>query len=481
MFSFIETSHDFNFQHAFAPFAQGEELPLAGILTDTDVQRVFTEEKVAFGETSRSFWTPSIIMAAVLRQILSADTSCRQAVANIVLCLALAHDPVDLDTGGYCRARAKIPAVVYKRLTLLIGQRLEAAALPDWRWQNRTVKLIDGSTSQLPDTAANQQAFPQQNQQKKGLGFPIIRWVVLIGLATASIQEFAYGPYAGKETGETALFRQMLEALNAGDIVLADRFYCSYFLIAILQKNDVDVVTRLHQKRKYDFRQGEQLGTGDHIVVWTKPARPAWMDEEMYAMLPDTLRIREIHCTVNRPGYRVRELVVATTLLDARAYSAEDVKELYGKRWTVELDIRALKVTIKMDCLRCKTPAMVEKEIWAHLLAYNLVRKVAAQVAMLMEVTPRSISFTATKQAILGGWQQATQLQGVEYVRVAKAMLKMLRKEQVGNRPGRCEPRAVKRRPKPHKLLTEPRQEARAKLLQDKPNKEEEKSKSKEG
>jgi putative transposase len=241
--------------------------------------------------------------------------------------------------------------------------------------------------------------------------------------------------------------------------------------------NDVDVVTRLHQKRKYDFRLGEQVGNGDHIVEWTKPARPTWMDEEMYAMLPATLRMREIRYTVNQPGYRVHELVVATTLLDTQAYPAAAVAELYGKRWTVELDIRALKVTLKMDCLRCKTPQMVEKEIWAHLLAYNLVRKVGAQVAMLMEVTPRSISFTAAKQAILGGWQQATQLQGVEYVRVAKAMLKMLGKEVVGNRPGRCEPRAVKRRPKAHKLLTEPRQEARAKLLQDRPKKEEAKPK----
>lgn len=481
MSSFIETSHDFNFQHAFAPFAQGEELPLADIVTETDVKRIFAEAKVFFGQKLRAFWTPALTVATILWQKLSPDTSCRQAVANIVLCLALVRPPVDLDTAGFCRARAKIPAVVLKRLTLLIGQRLEAAALPDWRWLNRTVKLIDGSTSQLADTEANQQAFPQQKVQKKGLGYPIIRWVVLIGLATASIQEFAYGPYAGKETGETALFRQMLDALNAGDIVLADRFYCSYFLIAMLQMNGVDVVTRLHQRRKYDFRQGEQLGQGDHIVVWTKPVRPEWMDEEMYAMLPETIRMREIHCTVNQPGYRVREMVVATTLLDAQVYEAADVAALYGKRWTVELDIRALKVTIKMDCLRCKTPAMVEKEIWAHLSAYNLVRKVAAQVAMLMEVTPRSISFTAVKQAILGGWQQATQLQGVAYLRVAKAMLKMLRKEQVGNRPGRCEPRAVKRRPKPHKLLTEPRKEARAKLLQDKPNKEEAEAKAKQG
>jgi putative transposase len=307
--------------------------------------------------------------------------------------------------------------------------------------------------------------FPQPKKQKKGLGFPLIRWVVLIGLATASIQEFTYGPYAGKETGETALFRQLLQAMDRGDILLADRYYCSYFMVAMLSSHGVDVVMRLHQKRKYDFRLGEQLGQGDHIVEWQKPQRPEWMDEELYVLLPSTIRVREIYCKVNQPGCRVRELVVATTLLDAKEYSAEEITELYSKRWNVELDIRTLKITLKMDCLRCMTPFMVEKELWGHILAYNMIRKVAAQVATVMKVTPRSISFTAVKQAILAGWQQATRLQGVQYVRVEKAMLKMLRKQKVGHRPGRTEPRAKKRRPKPHKLLMEPREEARAKLL----------------
>jgi len=294
----------------------------------------------------------------------------------------------------------------------------------------------------------------------------------LLGLATAAIQGFAYGPYAGKETGETALFRQLLEQLQRGDIVLADRYYCSYFLAALLLSHGIDVVARLHQQRKYDFRRGQHLGEGDHIVVWYRPARPEWMSEELYALVPETIRMREVVRRVDQPGYRVKELVIATTLLDAQQYEADEIVELYSKRWQVELDIRSLKVTLGMSDLRCKTPFMVEREIWAHLLAYNLVRKIGAQVAQQMKVSPREVSFKATKQAILGGWQAATMLQGADYVRVAKVMLKILRKQKVGNRPGRCEPRAVKARPKPHKLLTEPRQEARAKLLQGKPPKE---------
>ena len=439
----------------------------ASSLTLADVEQVCAEENIAFGATPRSFWTPALTLAAFLWQMLDPDPSCRQAVANLVLSLALSCEPDDLDlnTGNYCRARTKWTAPALERLTLLLGDRLEAAAPPEWRWKKRCVKLVDGSTSRLPDTPKNQQEFPQTKRQKPGIGLPLIRWVVLIGLATAAVQGFAYGRYTGKETGESALFRELLEGLRRGDLVLADRYYCSYFMVALLQTHGVDVVMRLHQQRKYDFQAGEPLGQGDHLVAWQKPARPEWMSEELYALLPDELKMREVHHRVQRAGYRVRELVIATTLLDAREYRADEIAALYEKRWTVELDIRTLKVTLKMDDLRCKTPAMVAKEIWAHWLAYNLVRKVAAQVAQLEGVTPRAISFTATKQAILGGWQQALRLQGEELQRASKALLQVLRKQKVGHRPGRCEPRAVKKRPKGQKLLMEPRAEARAKLL----------------
>jgi hypothetical protein len=471
MSSYVDGSQNFNFHNSFAPFAQGDDLPFADVLNEADVTRIFAEEKISFGGTARAFWTPALTLWAFVWQVLSPDKSCRQTVANVVLTLALSTEPKDIDTGLYCRARAKLTPSVLRRLALHVGHGLEQAAPDAWLWKGRHVKLVDGSTSQLPDTAENQEAFPQQKTQKKGLGFPIIRWVVLLGLATAVIQGFAYGPYAGKETGETALFRELLEQLQRGDILLADRFYCSYFMVALLQSNGVDAVMRLHQKRKYDFRRGESLGQDDHIVTWYKPQRPEWMSEDLYALIPDTIRMREIRRRVHKPGYRVDELVIATTLLDAQVYKAEDIVELYSQRWHVELDIRSLKTTLGMDELRCLTPFMVEREIWAHVLGYNLVRKVGAQVAQQKAVSPRSISFKATRQAILGGWQSLTMLKGEDYQRVAKGMLQMLGKQKVGHRPGRCEPRAVKRRPKPHKLLTEPRKQARAKLMQAKPPK----------
>jgi len=468
MSSYLDNHQNFNFRNALAPFAQDQDLPLAEVLSEADVVRIFAEEKVSFGKLAHSFWTPAITLWAFLWQVISPDKSCRQVVANVLMSFALSYEPEDIDTGLYCRARAKLPSAVLQRLALHVGQGLERVAPQDWLWHGRHVQLVDGSTSRLPDTEENQKAFPQPKTQKKGLGTPMIRWVALIGLATAAVQGFAYGPYAGKETGETALFRELLEHLQRGDIVLADRYYCSYFLAALLLSNGIDVVARLHQGRKYDFQQGQRLGEGDHIVAWRRPARPEWMSEELYALMPETIRMREIIRRVDRPGYRVKELVIATTLLDAQEYKADEIVELYSKRWHVELDIRSLKVTLGMSDLRCKTPFMAKREIWAHLLAYNFIRKVGAQVAQQMKVSPRSVSFKATKQAILGGWQPATRLQGADYVRVEKVMLKILRKQKVGNRPGRCEPRAVKLRPKPHRLLTEPRAEARAKLLQGK-------------
>src|SRR5436305_5434497 len=315
--SLAENRPEFNFANALAPFAQGADLPFADVLTEDDVRQVFNDEHVHFGKLRHSFWTPALTLWAFLWQVLSPDKSCRQAVANVALALALTGEPSDLDTGLYCRARAKVPAAALKRLAVLVGQRLEAGAPEAWLWKGRHVKLVDGSTSQLADTEENQQAFPQQPQQKKGLGFPLIRWVALLSLATAAVQGLAYGPYAGKETGETALFRELLAYLQRGDVVLADRFYCSYFLMALLLRVGVDVVARLHQRRKYDFRRGQRLGAGDHIVVWPKPERPEWMSEELYAQLPDQIRMREIYRRVSEPGCRAEELVIATTLLDA--------------------------------------------------------------------------------------------------------------------------------------------------------------------
>src|SRR5438552_2734733 len=248
---------------------------------------------------------------------LHTDNYSRAAVARAVVSLDLSCNPQDVDTGNYCRARAKLSVPLLRRLTLQVGNALEAAAPAAWRWHGQHVVLVDGFTVTLPDTPENQKSYPQPCTQKPGLGCPLLRAVVLLGLATAALQGLALGPYQGKESGETALLRTLLELLPPGTVVLADRFYCSYFMLALLQARGVQAVLRLHQRRASQFRQGRRLGPADHRVSWSKPKRPDWMDEELYAVMPERIQVREVHQQVTRPGYRVDKLIVVTTLLDA--------------------------------------------------------------------------------------------------------------------------------------------------------------------
>lgn len=452
-------------ENILAPFLHADGLPFADVLDADDIDQAFADEQVCFGHTAQSFWTPSLTLWTFLSQVLSGVKSCRAAVLRAFVAVALTRAPQRVDTGNYCRARAKLATAVLQRLTLQVGRRLEEEAPAAWRWLNRHVFLVDGFTVRLPDTAENQAVYPQPDTQKPGLGFPLVRAVALLSLATAALQGLALGPYQGKESGETALLRSLLEQIPPGTIVVADRFYCSYFMVALLQARGVQVVVRLHQRRHSDFRRGRRLGPDDHVVSWVKPACPDWMDAATYATMPETLEVREVRKRITIPGYRVKQLTVVTTLLEETEYPTEDIAELYHQRWQVELDIRAIKATLQMDDLRCVTPFMVEKEIWVHLLGYNLIRKVAAQAALQAGVCARQISFAASQQAVLGAWSQLTEGTPAEQLRLGQELLRVLGKEIVGNRPDRCEPRAVKRRPKKQKLLTKPRAQARAELL----------------
>jgi len=454
------------FQEVLAPFVNAEGLPFAEVLAAEDIARAFAEENVKFGATSRSVFTPALTLWTFLSQVLSEAKSCHAAVLRaIALLIALRREPCSEDTAAYCRARAKLPAVVIRRLACDAARNLEHAVPAHWLWRERHVKLADGTTLTLPDTEENQKAFPQLSSQEPGLGFPIIRMVVLLSLATAALLDMAYGPYEGKETGETALLRQLLAGLEPSDVLLADRYYCSYWLVALALARGVDVVFRLHQRRDYDFRRGRHLGPYDHVVSWHRPQRPDWMDKETYAALPETLTVREVQVWVNTRGFRTKRLIVVTTLTDAREITTDDIGDLYHKRWHVELDIRSIKQSLHMDHLRCQTPFMVEKELWAHFLGYNLVRKVSAQAAKTQKIHPREVSFTGTKEAVNASWSQLTHADRAERLRQGQLWLRTLGKVKVGQRPNRCEPRAVKRRPKQYEQLAKRRAEAREELL----------------
>jgi hypothetical protein len=345
------------------------------------------------------------------------------------------------------------------------AQEIEAGAPEAWLWKGRPVSLVDGSTASMPDTPANQRAFPQPRSQKAGLGFPIVRVVALISLATGVVRDLALGPYQGKETGETALFRALWDRLQAGEVVLGDRYFASFFGIAGLAQRGVDGLFRMHQRRKCDFRRGRRIAVTDHVVSWTRPARPEWMDEATYARMPDELEVRELRVSVSQPGFRVDELVLVTTMLDGATYTKEELADLFLQRWNIELDLRSIKDVLQMDVLRCKTPEMVEKEIWMHLLAYNLIRGVMAQAAREHTKQPRELSFKGTLQTMTA-FQDVLRHATPDAREVLMAtMLEAVASHRVGDRFGRVEPRANKRRPKPQRFLNTPRAEARKQLM----------------
>ncbi len=331
------------------------------------------------------------------------------------------------------------------------GTSLEVQSEPQWRWKGRPVKLVDGTTVSMPDTPENQQQYPQPDSQKEGLGFPIARMVGVISLATGAIFDYAIGPYKGKETGEHALLREILSSFSVGDIMLADRYYCSYFLIAMLQSKGVDVLFQQHASRKSDFRCGHRLGHKDHLITWMKPARPEWMDEATYLAMPETLAVREIKSSGK---------VIVTTILDPKEASRAEIAELYTQRWLVEVDLRSIKETLQMGILRCKTPEMVRKEISVHFLAYNLIHMAMAQAAFQKTISPRSVSFKGTVQQLNAFQTTIRMADNARLLSVFEILINAVAGHRVGNRPGRSEPRAVKRRPKSHPLLTVPRSQA---------------------
>lgn len=449
-------------------------LPFASLLSESQIAQACadsndTRASNATGDSTSDerIYTPAVTLWAFLSQMLHVATqrSCRAAVARVaVLWLGMGRQVSSTNTGAYCRARTQLSETAIARLTRETAQACEHAVPSKWLWKQRHVKLVDGTTLSMPDTPANQQQYPQPTTQTTGVGFPLLRLVAIFSLVTGMIEEFACGAYAGKETGETALLRELLAHFSPGDVLLADRYYVGWFTLALLQQAGVDFVMRQHQLRTTDFRRGQRLGTGDHTVEWAKPQRPEWLDEATYAALPAVLRVREVQVSVSEPGFRVKELVVVTSLVDAETYTADELAELYRRRWLVELDLRTIKSTLGLDVLRGQTPEMVRKELRTSVLGYNLIRQTMLDAALAADCSPRELSFAAALQTILASWSVAVlcpELLG----KLSEQCLQQLSGERVGDRPNRIEPRAVKRRPKPHKLLTEPRAVARQKLM----------------
>lgn len=436
-------------------FAQRDGLPFADVLPAERVERALRDEGVGWRE---QVFTPVLTLWAFLTQVICPVGCCRLAVARVMAWL-VGHGQAacGAGTGGYCKARGRLSEGLLARLARQTGRALHDGAPERWWWKGRQVLIADGTGVSMPDTPANQAEYPHPGSQADGIGFPQIRLVALFSLACGAIVDAAFGPSRGKQSGENALLRGIAGSVPAGSVLLADRYFGGWFDLALWVGRGVDVVTRLHQRRAADFRRGRRLGAGDHIVSWPKGQRPGWMDHETYLGLPDELVVREVRVRVGQRGFRTRVLVVATTLTDPTV-SAADLADLYRARWQAELDLRSVKVTLGMDVLRCQTPTMVRKELWAHLLAYNLIRTAMAQVADSAGRHPRALSVAGTVQALAAFAEVVDTAAGyAAFVRVVLAY-------RVGNRPDRVEPRARKRRPKPYPPLTVPRADARRRL-----------------
>jgi hypothetical protein len=442
-------------------FLQDGGLPFADVLTED----IIAHALAALGVGLDRIFSPVVTLWVFLGQVLSADHSCRAAVARLIAHrVARGQEPCSAQTGAYCQARKRLPEAFFSETALRVGRALDAGADKGWLWKGRRVYVYDGSSVTMPDTPANQAEYPQPVAQKPGLGFPLARIGAMFSLACGAVVGLGICRYAGKGQSDLGLLRKLLDVFHPGDVMLADRLMCAWTEMVMLKQRGVESVCRFTSHRKADFRRGKRLGEGDHVVEWPKPPRPRSIDREAYAALPASLTVRECRVRVVQPGFRTRVLVLATTLLDAKEFAKDDLAQLYRARWHGELDLRSLKQTLQMDVLRCKTPGLVRKELWAHVLAYNLIRTVIAQAATKHGVEPRSISFKGAAQT-LEAFQPVIAQRGHQEPTSCDALyqhlLDAVASHRVGDRPDRFEPRRRKRRPKPYDRLMKPRHEVK--------------------
>ena len=440
---------------------QQRGLPFAEHLPQGLIHRTAKRLGVSFRQR---IFTPAVTLWTFLSQVLDHDHSCRQAVARLLAFRsACGLRPCSPDTGAYCKARARLPEELLQELTRYTGRGVAEQAPAAWRWKGRAVKVADGTGLSMPDTPANQKAYPKSKNLRAGVGFPLLRLVVVFSLATGTVLEAALGRRSGKGNGEQSLFRSLWQHLQPGDVLLADRLYGDFFTLARAQAWGIDVVTRPAAGRAPLCFQGHRVD--NQPICWIKPEQPPWLGRREYNRLPHHLYLRAVRVLVRQPGFRTRRLVLVTTLLDAAAVSGADLADLYRRRWQAELYLRSLKQSLQMDILRGHSPAMVRKEVWAHLLVYNLVRLIMVQAALAAGVRGDEVSFTGALQTVNAFLPEMRAVQTAAEARVLwEVLLWAVGEHRVGNRPNRYEPRAVKRRPKNYPRLSEPRAKARQRL-----------------
>ena len=413
------------------------------------------------GEGSRDRKLPGrVTFWAFVTQVLSPGMGCGEIVSKVQAWWRWAqiHEGETLTTSAYTQARKRLDKDDLLAIAGQIAWSLGRHTHSSENWlEGRPVKIIDGTSVSMPDTPENQAVWPQPSSQKPGCGFPLMKLTGLFSLGSGALIDHAI---SNQHVHESQLFRQMWPRLRQGDVLLGDRGFCSYTTLATLAGRGIDGVFRLHQARKADFRQGRLLGPEDRLVEWTKPSKaPAGFSDEEFAALPETLPLRMIRLQVASPGFRTQSAVVVTTLLDSNLYPADAIRALYGQRWSVELHFHQIKTLMALDVLRCKTPAMIEKELIVHLIAYNLIRVLMQRAAHLHAVPLERISFKGaldTSRHFADVIHAASKTPRKQKALIEE-MLSLIATGIIPARPGRSEPRAKKRRPKNFQILTKPR------------------------
>jgi hypothetical protein len=404
-----------------------------------------------------TFWT-------FLSQILNPGSCCQEAVSKLIAWFAgLGRHDLSADTSPYCQARRRLPANTLESILQAVAQKVERLARPHWRFHDRDVQLADGTTLSAPDTKKNQRAYPQSTNQKQGCGFPLLKLVGLFSLASGALLSFTLG---NKHQSELALFRRLWDQLKKGDIFLADRLFCDFVTLAGLWRRGVDSVLRLNAKRDCDFRKGKRLGKYDRLVTWNKPDRKSkTATRKLWNTLPEQITLRLICYPVGIPGFRPREIILVTTLLDPVAYPAAELAGLYRRRWSVELFFRQIKTTLQMDRLSCLSPAMLTREILMHLIVYNLVRGLLAQAAASRHQDVARLSFKGSVASVRHFSQEIARAKNRRLaLRLTNELLDRLAEGLVPERPNRFEPRVKKQRHKRYALMTIPRRQWKAKV-----------------
>jgi Transposase DDE domain len=439
-----------------ARFARDQGLPFADSLSESSILDALNEH--GFNYRDRVFG-PVTTIWGFLSQVLSDDHSCRDAVSRIIAHRAASGLKLcSPNTASYCNARARIPTAVLGRLAKQTAQQLQAGLPDGWKWNGRSVFVADGSHVWMPDTPENQAVYPQPVVQQPGIGFPLARIVVLLSLATGACHDLAIAPYAGKGTGETTLLRQMYDSLSPGDVVLADALFDNYFLACELRWRGVELVARV-QAERVGSRTVESRPDGD-VILWQRPNKPRGMTGEQYRRYPKRMLMRQVTVDAHDENNRAERFKVVTTILDA-SIDGGQIGDLFEQRWEGEVDIRSIKAVMQMEVLRCKRPEMVRKEVWTHLLAYNLLRTAMAVAAAENGIEPRQVSFKGAKQAVTAFAPKIEEARSKNRPALIDAMLTVIAYHRVGNRPGRWEPRATKRRPKHGARLNQTRAEAK--------------------